>query len=272
LYVAGNAANGNLARTGDFIYTISRALQPAGAAVAAVSAASFAPNSALAPETISALFGVNLAASTVSAPGLPLPTTLGGVRVRVRDAAGMERDAPLFFVSPNQINLLIPAGAANGAASLAVINNNNSTIGQGVVTIETVAPGLFAANANGLGVAAAVAQRISANGQSVFLPVFQGNALTGRFEAVPLDLGAPTDQVFLIIFGTGFRNRSSLGNASVTLGGTTAQLSFLGPQGQLVGLDQGNLLIPRSLVGRGNVDMVLRVDGKQANTVSINIR
>jgi hypothetical protein len=31
------------------------------------------------------------------------------------------------------------------------------------------------------------------------------------------------------------------------------------------------VLIPRSLAGRGTVDLVLNVDGKTANTVTLNI-
>jgi uncharacterized protein (TIGR03437 family) len=45
-----------------------------------------------------------------AAASTPLPTELAGVRVR--DALGVERLAPLFFVSPSQINYLMPAGAA----------------------------------------------------------------------------------------------------------------------------------------------------------------
>jgi uncharacterized protein (TIGR03437 family) len=45
------------------------------------------------------------------------------------------------------------------------------------------------------------------------------------------------------------------------------------PQGEFVGLDQVNLgPIPRVLAGRGEVDLVLTVDSKPANTVKVNIR
>jgi uncharacterized protein (TIGR03437 family) len=40
----------------------------------------------------------------------------------------------------------------------------------------------------------------------------------------------------------------------------------------LVGLDQANVRIPRSLAGRGEVNVVFTFDGKTANTVTINIR
>ena len=89
---------------------------------------------------------------------------------------------------------------------------------------------------------------------------------------MPLDLGATTDQLYLVVFGTGFRNRSSLSGVTATLGGANAEVSFAGAQGGLTGVDQANIRIPRSLAGRGNVDLVFSVDGKTANTVTINIK
>jgi len=41
---------------------------------------------------------------------VPLPTTLAGTTVRVRDSAGVERLGPLFFVSAGQINYQLPPG------------------------------------------------------------------------------------------------------------------------------------------------------------------
>jgi uncharacterized protein (TIGR03437 family) len=78
--------------------------------------------------------------------------------------------------------------------------------------------------------------------------------------------------VFLIPFGAGFRNRSALSAVTATIGGTAATVTFAGAQGTLAGLDQANILIPRSLAGRGNVDLVFTVDGKAANTVSFNVK
>src|SRR5689334_11688837 len=136
-YAAGNAANGNGQDTGDFIYTTNASVQPAGAlaTATAVSAASYAQG-ALASETIAALYGTNLAADKAVSTALPLPTTLGGVTVKVKDAASVERDASLFFVSGGQINLMIPAGTSNGAANLTVLRDNTA-VAAGTVTIES---------------------------------------------------------------------------------------------------------------------------------------
>ncbi|MBI1763936.1 MAG: hypothetical protein HYR56_21130 [Acidobacteria bacterium] len=234
-----------------------------------ISAASFL-GTELTAESIAAGFGQGLATTTASANASPLPTALAGTNIKVKDSAGAERPAPLFFVSPGQINYLIPAGTANGTAIVTVMRDNTIS-GTGTVTIATVAPGLFAANANGQGLAAAVALRVKADNSQSFEPLVRFDQASNRFVAVPLDLGPATDRVFLLLFGTGFRNRSALAAVSARLGGATAEVSFAGAQGDLAGLDQANVLLPRSLAGRGEIDAVLTVDGKTANTVRVNI-
>ncbi len=236
-------------------------------ALAPVSAASFSAQT-LAPESIVAAFGVNLASSVITANQVPLPTTLAGTTVEVRDSLGAVRLAPLFFVAPGQINLQIPPGTANGAATITV-TNGAGTLSQGTVTIAGVAPGIFTANANGLGVPAAVAVRIKASGTQSFELIARFDAAQNRFVAVPLDLGPPGEQVVLVLFGTGLRGRSSLLATSVTIGGVPADVGFAGAQGDLVGLDQVNLTLPRALAGRGEVDLTLTVDGSAANTVRV---
>ena len=261
-YVAGNAANNNGGESGDLIYTRNFSLQPATTpqAIAMVSAASFTQG-ALASETIAALFAAGgLADSTVVANTVPLPTSLGNVVVKVKDAAGTERDAPLFFVSGQQINFIVPQGTGNGTATITVLKSG-AAVGAGTLSIDTVAPGIFTANANGQGIPAAVLFRLKANGEQ-------------SVEAMPaqIDLGPTGEQVFLIGFGTGFRNNSGLSAVSCAMGGVNAPVSFAGAQGDLAGLDQANIQIPRELVGRGLVNVILTVNGKAANTVQLNIK
>jgi uncharacterized protein (TIGR03437 family) len=239
-------------------------------ALTSVSAASFS-GAALSSEAIVAGFGTNLATRTEAASSLPLPFSLADTTVRVRDSAGFQRDAPLFFASSGQVNYLIPAGTENGTASVTIISGNGS-VSVGSVNIASVAPGLFSANANGQGVAAAVALRVRANGAQSFESISQFDSAQGRFVSTPIDLGPDGEQVFLILFGTGLRFRSSLSAVSLKIGGADSEVSFAGPQGGFAGLDQVNARIPRSLIGRGEVDLVLMVDGKTANTVRVNIK
>ena len=239
-----------------------------GTNLSSVSAASYAAGS-LAPESIATVFGTNLASGAVSASTTPLPTTLGNVQVQVTDAAGVSRNAPLFYVSPTQISYQIPAGTSTGTATVTVMSNG-TTVGQGTVTIENVSPGLFSANANGQGVAAAVAVRYKADGSQTVEPILQLNQTTNQYEAVPLSMGDATDQLYLLLFGTGFRNHSSA--VTATIGGTSATVLYAGAQGTFVGLDQANIRIPSSLAGSGSVNVALTVDGKTTNTVTINVK
>ena len=76
---------------------------------------------------------------------------------------------------------------------------------------------------------------------------------------------------FLLLFGTGIRGFRS--EVTATVGGEEVPVLGAVPQGEFVGLDQVNLgPLPRSLLGRGEVEIILTVDGKTANTVTLNIR
>ena len=238
--------------------------------IVSASAASFLGQE-IAQESIVAGFGVNLATSIAVADTVPLPTTLASTTLKVRDSVGTERAAPLFFVSPAQVNFALPVGVTQGTATV-TSTNGNGTMSTGNVAIVAVAPGLFAANSNGQGVAAALVLRVKANGTQVFEQVAVFDPGGNSFVAAPIDLGPPEEQVFLILYGTGMRFRSSLSGAQLTVGGTALEVLFLGGQGVFVGLDQLNARLPRSLAGRGQVNVVLVVDGKPANVVAINIR
>jgi uncharacterized protein (TIGR03437 family) len=145
----------------------------------------------------------------------------------------------------------------------------NRVVARGQVNIQTVSPALFTANADGKGVPAAVALRVAATGAQTALEVF--HAAQGGFVATPLDLGAATDQVILELFGTGIRGRTALAAVTATIGGQDAEVLYAGAQGGYAGLDQVNIRVPRSLIGRGDVDVVLRVDNKMANAVVVRI-
>ncbi|MFN0109468.1 MAG: N-acetylmuramoyl-L-alanine amidase [Blastocatellia bacterium] len=239
-------------------------------AVAGVSAASFS-GSSLASASIAAAFGDNLASSVQVGSSSPLPVLLAGTSVTVRDSANVEKIARLFFVSPGQINFLMPEGLANGAASI-LVTNGQGQLAAGTVTIAAVAPALFAANSNGRDVPAAVALRIKADGSQIYEPVAVFDQAQNKFVAVPIDLGAETDQVFLVGYGSGLRGRSSLAAVSLKIGGFSLEVLYAGVTEGFFGLDQINARIPRSLIGKGEVDLELTVDGVKANVLKLKIR
>ncbi len=225
----------------------------------------------LAPESIVAGFGSGMAAATLVATTTPLPTKLGSTQVVVKDSAGVERLAPLFFVSPAQINYQVPEGATTGPATVAV-KNGDLPVAVEQLEIANISPALFTANASGQGLPAATAQRIRNNTTIAYEPVARFDAQQNRFMPIPIDLGPEGDLVILNLYGTGFRCRSALSAVSVKIGGADVPINYAGPQLQLVGLDQINAFLPRTLAGRGEVEVVVTVDSKTANTTRVSIK
>jgi uncharacterized protein (TIGR03437 family) len=241
--------------------------------VVSVSAATY--NAELASEAIATAFGTRLATAVQSAPGTSadLPTELAGTRVLVTDSAGGRRLAPLFFVSPTQVNYLMPRNTSVGTATV-TITSGDGTVSTGTAEIGTVAPGMFTANADGKGVPAAYVHRVRGDLSSSSESLSRLDFVDGRFRFVPrpIDLGPDSDRVYLIMFGTGVRYRQALTTVSVRIGGVQAEVIYAGPQGQYFGQDQINVRVPRTLRARGEVDVEMTVDGKIANTVKLNIR
>ncbi|HEV8146327.1 MAG TPA: hypothetical protein VGP79_08105, partial [Bryobacteraceae bacterium] len=92
----------------------------------------------LAPGTIAAAFGPGITTATQIAT-LPLPVILADVSVGVQDSAGKQFQAPLFFVSPGQVNFLVPEGVALGPA-IVTIRNSSGVYASDTFTITAVAP------------------------------------------------------------------------------------------------------------------------------------
>jgi uncharacterized protein (TIGR03437 family) len=246
-------------------------LKAAAQPMTSVSAASF-KGAPLAAESLVASFGLNLANTTqINASAGHTMTTLGGVRVAVRDIEGNERLAPLSMVSPTQLNYQIPAGTPVGDA-LVIVTHENGEVAAEQVQIASIAPGLFTADGSGKGVAAGVALRVKADGTQSYEPMVEYDARLNRMMARPIDLGPPGDQVYLVVSATGLRNRSSLSRVHAMLAGMTTLVGYAGPQSSFAGLDQLNLLVPRDLIGRGEVDLEVWVDGQQANIVKIRVK
>lgn len=242
-----------------------------------VPAASCTRATGFAPESMASAYGEDLADSAVVAETTPLPTRLAGRSVIVKDSTGTIREAPLFFISRGQVNYLIPAGTALGPAVVTALRettvpNRFTTVAEGSIEISQVAPGLFAANADGRGAAAAVVTRVSGDGAGSWQYTFRCGAQPGSCEPSSIDLGSATDQVILQLYGSGIRRRSSLQAASAKIGGVDAEVLYAGAQGSFAGLDQVNVRLPRSLAGRGEVEVLLTVDGKTANTVKVSIK
>ena len=238
--------------------------------ITTVSAASLVASSGVAPDSFASGFGEGLSATTTVATVQPYPTVLAGTTVTVKDSGGVERFAPLVLVSPGQINYLVPTGAQPGLA-LVTVTTNGRVVATGTARVYPVAPTLFAANSNGKGAAAALWLRVAPDGSRTSELVFRCGAAPGSCTSNPIDLGSQNEQVFLLLFGTGIRAFTT--EATVTAGGQKVPVLSASAQGEFAGLDQVNIgPLPRSLAGRGEIDIVLTVDGVAANKVIVNIR
>jgi uncharacterized protein (TIGR03437 family) len=113
---------------------------------------------------------------------------------------------------------------------------------QALVTVAPVAPGIFTADASGKGPPAGL--------------------------TAPIEIGP--DGVAIALYGTGWRNASA--PPVCLIAGQPVEVQYAGPQGDLPGLDQLNVLLPPALRGAGAVQLQLKVDGVPANPVTLTIR
>jgi uncharacterized protein (TIGR03437 family) len=110
-----------------------------------VNGASFAaaPDNFVSPNSIISIFGVDLALETRQTDVKDLarrrlPLVLAGVQVRIG-----ELPAPLYFVSPQQINAQVPSELTPGDWRLTVVRDNLQSANTVLVRVRRAAPGLF---------------------------------------------------------------------------------------------------------------------------------
>jgi uncharacterized protein (TIGR03437 family) len=226
--------------------------------IAAANAFSFS-SEAFATDAITSVFGNNLAGTTTAAPSGPLPPAIEGVSVNIIDATGHSHAAGLYFVSPDQINFVLPAGVPPGPARI-VVTKAGATVALSIV-ISRVVPALASLNGSGSGPAAAHLVRVHADGSQDPPIVVSAQAET---------FGAAGDRMYLILHGTGFRNAH--GSLTCILNDQPVSTLYSGPHSTYPGLDQINLELPATLRGAGIVRVNCTVEGHSTNSVSITVR
>lgn len=234
--------------------------------VSIVNSASFQAGP-VAPQQLVTAFGTGFAAQTLTTSTQPLPTVLGDTSIVITDSKGTASAAPLYYVSPGQASFLIPQGAAAGSATLKVMRSGAPVL-TGSLTIAAVAPGLYAANGNGAGVAAAAYFRGSAPNTAAFVFSCQPGAPLSCLST-PISLGALSDTVYVTLYGSGIRNAQRV---QLYVAGQSVPVLYAGAQGQYDGLDQVNISLPRSLAGTGEASVYVVAEGKPSNMTTIKIQ
>jgi uncharacterized protein (TIGR03437 family) len=179
---------------------------------------------------------------SVLAGALPnLPLSLGGLSIQVRDSTGVDRPALLYGAGRNQVNYIVPDATALGVATVTAFSGDQ-VLGISDIQVDRVAPNVF-----GFYQLEIVRLR---GGVQLFE---HGNVI---------DLNPDTDQVYLVMYGSGIRGLSSLAAVAARIGDVAIPVLYAGPQGHLPALDQVNVMLPRSLAGLGQTLLELTVDGK----------
>jgi len=215
-----------------------------------VSAGAFGGSPNIAPGSWIEIFGINLAAQTVNWSGSDFhngvaPTSIGDVTVSIGGKAAF-----LDYVSPGQVNALVPSDAPVGPVQVTVSNPNGTSDGFGILVNQTE-PGVLAPGAFVVGGRQYVAALFS-DGQTFALPQ---NAIAGVSSrpAKPGDV--------LTIYGIGFGPVSggfqagtlvTAANAVTTpvqflFGTTNATVSYGGLAPSFTGLYQFNVVVPNVL-------------------------
>ncbi len=231
-----------------------------------VSSATFqAPGAA--PESLVSAFGFGLSNGTAVAPQGPLPLELAGTQVRLTDSAGQDHFAALLYVSPTQVNYQIPRPAAAGLGTVRVLSRGE-VVATGALQIDSVAPGIYTANSNGIGAPAALLTRVAPDGARTVELAYTCGSRPASCLPAPILWSRPDEQIYLTLFGTGIRGRST--PVTARIGVTELTVLYAGAQGQYPGLDQINLLLPRALAGTpGTPLLTVTVDGHSSNPVEL---
>lgn len=239
------------ALTGSAVVEADFAGAPEFSAAGVANAASFVAGP-IAPGGLVSIFGFDLGPETaVSTPGFSsatglLPTRLGGVRA---EFDGIE--APLVFVSKNQLNLQAPYElAGRGSASLVVVREGLRSP-EVSMPVVAAAPGLFVVN----GTAGAILNQDSSLNTPAN-PAPRGGAVivfgTGQgLVSSPVPTGGPA-------LGDPLSGRNGV---TATVGGEPAQVLFAGLAPGFVGLLQVNLLLPENAPSGDGVPVRIFVDG-----------
>jgi len=241
------------------IRKVSFSGRPLISAGGVVNGASFAPAPIpVASGSILSIFGANLAAAVASAAEVPLPTELAGTTVRINGVP-----APLFFVSPGQINVQLPFEIAAGTATAVASTSGGSSAAESFNVAQT-APGVF--QFSGTNRAVVLNQDGSVNTPDN--PEARGRIivafLTGQGPVsprVPSGQAAAADPL----------SRATQA-ASARIGGAAAQVVFLGLTPSFVGLCQANIEVPMSSTTGTEVPMFITVGGQSSNTATVSIR
>jgi uncharacterized protein (TIGR03437 family) len=201
------------------------------------------------------LFGSELADGAAGALSLPLPRQLGSTRVFLGPS-----ELPLVYVSPNQVNVLVPYDTPRNAPLPLVVTRGGATSVPVTTAVFDAQPAILAIAGNGAG--QGHIYRVDASGAQILAsadaPATAGDVLViycvGLGPVTPAAVaGEPAPASPLATVAA---------PVTVTIGGQTAQPLFAGLTPGLTGLYQVNVVVPAGIAPGAQVPVSVSAGGR----------
>jgi uncharacterized protein (TIGR03437 family) len=213
---------------------------------------------ALSPGDVAAVFGSNLATNSISTSKVPLVTAFNGTDLRI---AGL--DAPLFYVSPGQLTVQIPAELpANRQYSAIGIVNGALTLPD-TIDLAAVSPGIAVLSDGSLiaqhGDFSLVTAQSPAHVGETIVMYLVGMGATN--PAVASGQPAPGAEPFA----------RPLAAPSVMIDNQPVQVAYAGMTPSGVGLYQINFTVPKSARTGVPLNVVVTQAGVAANLTTLAV-
>ena len=225
----------------------------------------------VAPGSIISLFGQNLAPTAATAQTLPLPRTLNGVRVLVG-----EKEAPLFYVGPGQVNAQVPVELESDRQLQVRIEANGVSSAPEPLQTSAARPGIFTLGptygnqgailiANTDTLAMAPDPRLQRGMRPAQVGGIVSIFCTGLGATDPaVASGQPGPSVEPLA-----RVKTPV---TVTMGGKPATVSFAGMAPGFAAVYQVNAQVPAGVAAGDAVPVVITQGGASSNTATIAVK
>ena len=220
-----------------------------------VSSASYSPG--IAPDSLASVFGENLSSESGAASldgEQQLPFTLHGVKVWVA-----ELPARLLYVSPGQLNFLVPPDVPLGVVDVRIESPGGTK--STTASVSRVAPALFYVDALRSNRGALL------NGSNFLVEPFSGITVVGAEDLI---------NTRIALYGTGWRHagqNEASGELRVIATDekgveTVLEVEYADAAPGFSGLDQSNAKIPDSLRHLGLISVVIEIGNRRSNPVT----
>jgi uncharacterized protein (TIGR03437 family) len=211
----------------------------------------------LGPGNIVQIYGTGLANQTSSPTVLPLPTEVNGTTVLIGGVV-----APLYYVSPGQINAQVPFELAAGSQYQVIVNANGALTTPQPIQLTASVPAILQFTSG-----AVVAQHLDGTLILDSSPAAPGENvviyLTGLGATdIPVPSGTPSPSNPLA---------NVLDTPLLTMNGAHVPIAFAGLTPTLVGLYQINFQVPAS-IPTGNYELVISQSGIVSNKTILQVK